>query len=212
MNFCRRAWRKSSLSFPMIAKRAPLTAALWPIARSSLRRLRCGTVEALRSPLAGARLCKTRQRRPRSRSGTLATKRPQRRLRTLTRRFRRDFPFRRARRRSFLARWRREIHAGAASFGKSDGDRLLRGPGAMHAFPHMVHFFANKFTSLRGWRSAFLFVAFGASHGFLFRHKGSLETWFSASLYFTDWQFYRVFALAQKIVAKQNQSTREYAP
>jgi hypothetical protein len=41
----------------------------------------------------------------------------------------------------------------------------------MNSLANVVHFFANKFTSLRGGRFALLFVAFGASNGFLFGLK-----------------------------------------
>jgi hypothetical protein len=46
----------------------------------------------------------------------------------------------------------------------------------MNTLANVVHFFANKFTGLRGGGFALLLVAFSASNGFSFGHKSSCET------------------------------------
>lgn len=63
------------------------------------------------------------------------------------------------------------MDAGAASLGEANGDGLLCGCGAMNSLSNVLYFFTNEFTGLRGGRFALLFVALGASNGFLFGHK-----------------------------------------
>jgi hypothetical protein len=54
---------------------------------------------------------------------------------------------------SFLRRLaflrRRKLYASPARFRQTDRDGLLGGAGSMLPFPDMVHFFTNKFSSLR---------------------------------------------------------------
>jgi hypothetical protein len=44
----------------------------------------------------------------------------------------------------------------------------------MDSLANVFHFFTDKLTGLRGGRFAFLFVALGASNGFLFGQKKTL--------------------------------------
>jgi len=142
--------------------------------QSGLRSFHRGAMAACGTALAGACFRKTRERGGRGGEGTFATERAERGIGAFAGRFARGLSFRRARRGCFLAGTRGEIDTGAASLGETDGDGLLCGPDAMNPLANVVHFFTNKFTGLRGGGFAFLFIALGASNGFLFGHENLL--------------------------------------
>jgi hypothetical protein len=67
----------------------------------------------------------------------------------------------------------RELDSGAARFGQSNGNGLLRGAGAMFTFANMMHLFADEFTGLCGWSFPLASVFFGAFECLLFWHNTS---------------------------------------
>ena len=65
---------------------------------------------------------------------------------------------------------RRQLHSGAARFGKADRDGLFRGSGAVFSLTDMLDFFAHKFARLRRRRFAFALFLAGPRDGFIFWH------------------------------------------
>jgi hypothetical protein len=69
-----------------------------------------------------------------------------------------------------LCRWTQR-HAGATSFGKTDGNRLLRGARAMFTLANVVHLFTHKFPGLSRCRFALPPVTPGPFKSLFFWHN-----------------------------------------
>lgn len=68
-----------------------------------------------------------------------------------------------------FGRWP-QLYAGFARFRKSNGNCLLGILNTVLPFPHVMNFFADELSGLRGWRLALASVFSGAFNGSFFGH------------------------------------------